>query len=87
MLTCSILSFGVVLVMIIVCMIKLISIMQILLTLGMLILVELSMKYVRVRVYHDQVSLSQVMDLYWFVYDFVIFSLIDDYDDIFGYLD
>jgi len=24
------------------------------------------------------------MDLYCFVYDFVIFSIIDDYDDIFG---
>jgi len=27
------------------------------------------------------------MDLDYFVYDFVIFSLIDDYDDIFGDLD
>jgi len=30
---------------------------------------------------HDLVSFSQVMDLYCFVYDFVIFSLINDYDD------
>jgi len=36
---------------------------------------------------HDQVSLSQVMDLYYFTYDFVVFSLIDNYDDIFGDLD
>jgi len=27
------------------------------------------------------------MDLYCFVYDFVIFSLIDDYDDVFGELE
>ena len=61
--------------------------MQILLTLGMLIMVELSWKCVRVRVCHDQVSLSQVMDLYCFVYDFVIFSIIDDYDYVFGDLE
>ena len=36
---------------------------------------------------HDQVSLSQVMDLYCFVYDFLIFSLINDYDDVFGDLE
>ena len=36
---------------------------------------------------HDQVSLSQVMDLYCFVYNFVIFSLIDYYDDVFGDLE
>ena len=41
----------------------------------------------RLRFCHDQVSLSQVMDLYCFVYDFVIFSLIDDYDDVFGDLE
>jgi len=33
---------------------------------------------------HDQVSLSPVMNLYCFVYDFVILSLIDNYDDVFG---
>ena len=27
------------------------------------------------------------MDLYFCVYDFVIFSLIDDYDDVFGDLE
>ena len=37
----------------------------------------------RLGFYHDQVSLSQVMDLYCFVHDFVIFSLIDYYDDVF----
>ena len=37
----------------------------------------------RLGFYHDQVSLSQVMDLFYFVYHFVIFSLIDDYDDVF----
>jgi len=31
---------------------------------------------------HDQISLSQVMDLYYFVHDFVIFSLINNYDDV-----
>jgi len=36
---------------------------------------------------HDQVSLSQVMDLYCFAYNFVIFSLIDDYDDVCGDLE
>ena len=36
---------------------------------------------------HDQVSLSQVMDLYCFTYDVVIFNLIDDYDDVFGDLE
>ena len=36
---------------------------------------------------HDQVSLSQVMDLYCLVYDFVIFSLIDDYDGVFSDLE
>ena len=39
------------------------------------------------RVCHDHVGLSQVMDLDSFVYDFVIFSLIDDYDDVFGDLE
>ena len=29
---------------------------------------------------HDQVILSEVIDLYCFVYDFVIFSLTDDYE-------
>lgn len=71
--------------------IKVDVIMQILLILGMLIMMELSLKHVRfrvrVRVCHDQVSLSQVMDLYCFVYDFVIFSLIDDYDDVVGDLE
>jgi len=33
---------------------------------------------------HNQVSLSQVINLYCFVYDFVIFSLIDDNDDVLG---
>ena len=46
-LTCSILSFGVVSVMFIVYMIQLIVTMQILLTLGMLMMVELSLKHVR----------------------------------------
>jgi len=36
---------------------------------------------------HDQVSLSQVMDLYYFAYYFLIFCLIDDYDDVFGDLE
>ena len=36
---------------------------------------------------HDQVSLSQVTNLYCFVYDCVKFSLIDDYDDVFGDLE
>ena len=36
---------------------------------------------------HDQVSFSQVIDLYCFVYDFIIFSLIDDYDDVFDDLE
>ena len=40
-----------------------------------------------VRVCHDQVSLSQVMDLYYFEYNFVMFSLIDDYDHFFGDLE
>ena len=61
--------------------------MQILSTLGLLIVVELSLKHARVRVCHDQVSLSQVMNFYCFVYDFVTFSLIDDYDDVFGELE
>ena len=38
----------------------------------------------RLEFCHDQVSLSQVMDLCCFVYDLIIFSLIDDYDDVFG---
>ena len=46
-----------------------------------------SLEHVRVMAYHDQVSLSQVMDLYYFVYDFVIFSLISDYNDIFDDLE
>ena len=29
----------------------------------------------------------EVMDLYYFVYNFVIFSLIDDYDNVFGDLE
>ena len=33
---------------------------------------------------HDQVSLSQVIDLYYFVCDFIMFGLIDDYDDVFS---
>jgi len=45
---------------------------------------ERSLEHVRVIVCHDQVSLSEVMNLYCFVYDFVIFSLINDYDDVFG---
>ena len=64
--------------------IKVDVIMQILLTLGMLTIVELRLKHVRVRVCHDQVSLSRVIILYCFIYDFIIFSLIDDYDDVFG---
>ena len=32
---------------------------------------------IRLGFCHDQVSLSQVMDLYYFVYGFVIFSLFD----------
>ena len=36
---------------------------------------------------HDQVSLSQVKELYSFVYDFVIFSLTNYYDDFFGDLE
>lgn len=67
--------------------IKVDVIMQILLTLRMLIMVELSFKHVTVRVCHDQGSLIQVIDLYCFVYDFVIFSLIDDYDDVFDDLE
>jgi len=39
------------------------------------------------EVCHDYVSLSQVMDLDYFVYDFVIFSRIDDYDGVFGDLE
>ena len=50
-------------------------------------MVELSLKHVRVRVYHDQVSLSQVMNLHCFIYDFVIFSLIDDCNHVFGGLE
>ena len=65
--------------------IKIDVIMQILLTLGMLIMVELSLKHVRAKVCHDQVSLSQVMDLYYFVYEFIIFSIV--YDDVFGKLE
>ena len=41
----------------------------------------------RLGFWHDQASLSQVIDLYCFVYDYVIFSLIDDYDDVFGDLE
>jgi len=36
---------------------------------------------------HNQISLSQVMDLYCFIYNFVIFSPIDNYDDVFGDLE
>ena len=36
---------------------------------------------------HDQVSLSQVMNLYYFALSFVIFSLIDDHDNVFGDLE
>ena len=39
------------------------------------------------RFCHDQVSLSQAMNLYCFVYNFVIFSFIDDYDNVFGNLE
>ena len=67
--------------------IKIDIIMQILLTLGMLIMVSWAWSMLRVRVCHDQVSLSQVIDLYYFKYDFIIFSLIDDYDDVFGDLE
>jgi len=59
----------IVLVMIHALQIKVDVIMQILLILGMLIMVELSLKHVSIRVCHDQVSLSQVMDLYCFVND------------------
>ena len=62
--------------------IKIDVIMQILLILGILIMVGLSLKHVKIRVCHDQVSLSQVMNLYYFIYDFVFFSLIDDYDNV-----
>ena len=74
----------IVLVMIHALQIKVDVIMQILLILGMLIMVELSLKHVRVKVCHDHISLTQVMNLYCFVYGFIIFSLIDDYDDVFG---
>ena len=67
--------------------IKVDVIMQILLILGILIMVGLSSKHFTVRFCHDQVSLSQVMDLYYFAYNFVIFSLIDDFDDAFGDLE
>jgi len=36
---------------------------------------------------HDQGNLSQVMDLYCFVHAFIVFSLIDDYDDVFDDLE
>jgi len=36
------------------------------------------------RVVHDHASLSQMMDLDCFVFDFVIFNPIDDYDGGFG---
>ena len=47
---------------------------------------ERSLEHVRVIVCHDQVSLSEVMNLYCFVYDFVILSFVDDYDGVFGNL-
>ena len=37
--------------------------------------------------YHNQVSSSQMMDLYRFVYNFIIFSPIDDYDNVFDDLE
>ena len=39
------------------------------------------------RVCHDHVGFSQVIDLDYFVYDLIIFSFIDDYDDVFGDLE
>ena len=50
-------------------------------------MVGLRLKHVKVRILSDPISLSQVMDLYCFVYDFIIFSLINDYDDVFGDLE
>ena len=39
------------------------------------------------RVIHDHTSLSQMMYLDWFVFDFVILNPIDDYDGVFGILE
>jgi len=41
----------------------------------------------RLGFWHDQASLSQVIDLYYFACNFIIFSLINHYDDVFGDLE